>query len=236
MIKQAMLLAAGEGKRMRPLTLKTPKPLLPVGGKPLITWWLERLAGQGFDRVVINTHHLGEQLPAALGEGEAWGLSLIYSPEPDLLETGGGVLQALPLLQAKPFLLINSDVWCTPLPQLQLQLEPGQLAKLLVVPNPEHNPGGDFYLNGRQQLTTRPGPEARSVTFAGISLLDPRAFSDSLLGCAYQQKPKPGEAFPLAPLLRLLIDRQLAAGHYHDQEWLDVGTPARLARLEEQLA
>ena len=234
MTQQAVLLAAGKGKRMRPLTLETPKPLLVAGGKPLIVWWLEKLAQQGIRQLVINTHYLGEQLPLALGKGEHWGLDITYSAESQLLETGGGVLQALPSLRAESFLLVNSDVWCDPLPQLQL--DAGQLAKLVVVANPEHNPQGDFHLYAQSQLSNQPTALSQPVTFAGISLLHPQAFSAQRLHQAYGKTLKAGEAFPLAPLLRLLIEQQLATAHYHDQEWIDIGTPARLAELQERLA
>ncbi|WP_114418111.1 N-acetylmuramate alpha-1-phosphate uridylyltransferase MurU [Marinospirillum perlucidum] len=235
-MKQAMIFAAGEGKRMRPLTLQTPKPLLPAGGKPLIVWQLEKLARQGVERVVINTAYLGEQLPPALGKGDRWGLEIRYSPESQALETGGGLLQALPLLEPQDFLLVNGDVWCDPLPQLRL--EAGKLAQLLLVPNPEHNPEGDFFVDSQtgrvyNQAAT---PACRAFTFAGISHLHPACLEPTYLQQAYQRSYQPGEAFALTPLLRLLVDQDLAAAEVYKGQWLDVGTPERLQYLQEQLA
>jgi len=235
MIDQAMIFAAGEGKRMRPLTLSRPKPLLPVGGRPLIVWQLEKLAKLGIKKVVINTSYLADQLPKALGQGEAWGLQISYSHEPQPLETGGGLLQALPLLKAKPFLVVNADVWCSPLPELSLR--PDHKAQLLLVNNPEHNPQGDFYLHSQQgKLSNLVAKNFSSATFAGISLLDPSCLQPDVLQAAYGKVFAAGEAFPLAPLLRYLIDQQLATAQLHKGSWMDVGTPQRLEQLDRQLA
>ena len=233
MTDQAMIFAAGEGRRMRPLTLTTPKPLLEVQGKPLIVWWLERLAALGLHKLVINTSHLGEQVIEALGTGERWKLEIHYSPEPSPLETGGGLLQALPQLDPAPFLLVNADAWCPEPPPLKLA--EGQLAQLLLVPNPDHNPSGDFYLNqntGQLRTSTQLGYQA--LTFAGISLLHPDCLAPQHLQAALGFLPEPGSAFALAPLLRYLIDQGLASGQLHQGEWLDVGTPERLASLQGQ--
>jgi MurNAc alpha-1-phosphate uridylyltransferase len=153
---RAMILAAGRGERMRPLTDQTPKPLLPVANKPLIQYQIERLAEAGFEQLVINHAHLGEQIEQALGDGSRWGLNIRYSPETPALETGGGILRALPLLGAGPFLVINGDIW-TDLDFSRLrQMEPEGLAHLVLVPNPRHHPAGDFYLQqGRVYGETR---------------------------------------------------------------------------------
>ncbi|MDR9466643.1 nucleotidyltransferase family protein [Marinospirillum sp.] len=235
MTDQAMIFAAGEGKRMRPLTLNKPKPLLLAGGKPLIVWQLEKLADLGIKKVVINTSHLGKQLPEALGTGATWGLQINYSPEQQPLETGGGLLQALPLLSAAPFLVVNGDTWCSPLPDLKL--EPGKLAQLLLVSNPDHHPEGDFYFDQTSgQLGNQAFANARAFTFAGISLLDPDCLAPRHQQAAYQRIFSAGEAFALAPLLRHLVDQGLAAAQVHGGDWQDVGTPQRLKQLNEQLA
>ncbi|WP_425434201.1 nucleotidyltransferase family protein [Marinospirillum celere] len=230
-----MIFAAGEGKRMRPLTLKTPKPLLKVAGKPLIVWHLEKLAAKKIKTVVINTSHLGEQLPLALGQGERWQLDIQYSAEATPLETGGGLLQALNLLKPEPLLLINGDIWCSHLPELDLP--ENKLARLFLVPNPEHHPKGDFYFNpSTQTLSNQPGADATAMTFSGISLLDPRCLTKEHLTSAYEQLPEKGQAFPLAPLLRSLVDQQLADGQAYNGDWVDVGTPLRLDQLNGYLA
>lgn len=235
MIDQAMIFAAGEGKRMRPLTLTQPKPLLPAGGKPLIVWQLERLAALGIKKVVINTSHLGWQLPETLGQGDKWGLQISYSHEDQPLETGGGLLQALPLLSATPFLLVNGDTWCSPLPELRLGS--GKLAQLLLVSNPEHHSEGDFYLDqSNGKLSNQAFADAQAFTFSGISLIDPAGLAPHHQQAAYQQTFSAGQAFALAPLLRHWVDQGLAEGQVHCGDWLDVGTPQRLKQLNEQLA
>lgn len=220
---------------MQPLTLKTPKPLLEVAGQPLIVWHLEKLAAAGIQKVVINTSYLGEQIHQALGQGDRWQLEISYSHEHSPLETGGGLYQALPLLGSQPFLLINGDVWCASLPELDLPEE--QLARLFLVANPEHNPAGDFYFNPEsRQLSNQPAPGLDAFTFSGISLLRPEIFTSSYLQQAYPQPPQPGEAFALAPLLRLLVEQQRADAQFFADPWVDVGTPARLAQLNGRLA
>jgi MurNAc alpha-1-phosphate uridylyltransferase len=214
-----MILAAGRGERMRPLTDHTPKPLLEVGGKPLIVWHLERLAAAGIRHVVINHAHLGEQIEQRLGDGTAWGMSIRYSPEPTALETGGGIFHALPLLGDTPFLVVNGDVWCDADPA-ELTLAAGDLASLLLVDNPSHHPEGDFHLSaGRVQAVGSP-----RLTFSGIGLYAKALFD----GCS-------AGAFPLAPLLRDAMTRGQVGGHHHDGRWFDVGTPERLAALDRQL-
>ncbi|MEY4761931.1 MAG: hypothetical protein RLZZ200_1787 [Pseudomonadota bacterium] len=216
-----MLLAAGRGDRMRPLTDVTPKPLLPVAGKPLIAWHLERLAAAGFREVVINTSWLGEQIPAALGDGGRWGLSIRYSPEPwPALETGGGIHRALPLLGPEPFLLVNGDVFAE-VDFAALRLMPGDLGQLVLVPNPSHNLKGDFSLDGGRIVAG----SGVSLTFSGISILHPALFAGQ----------QPGR-FPLAPLLRTARNSGRLGGQRHDGLWIDVGTPERLADLDALLA
>ena len=217
---KAMLLAAGRGERMRPLTDATPKPLLKVAGRPLIEWHLERLAAAGIREVVINLSWLGEQIPAALGQGERWGLSIVYSREPwPALETGGGIFQALPLLGPEPFLLVNGDVY-TDVDFRSLSLQPGDLAQLLLVPNPAHHAKGDFCLDGGR--ITDNG--SSTLTYSGISVLSPGLFA----GCTSGK-------FPLAPLLFAARDAGRLGGQRHDGYWLDVGTVERLAELDAHL-
>jgi MurNAc alpha-1-phosphate uridylyltransferase len=217
---KAMILAAGRGTRMRPLTDHTPKPLLLAGGRPLIHYHLERLVAAGIRDVVINHAHLGDQIEQALGDGSRFGLSIRYSREPTALETGGGIFQALALLGPEPFLVINGDVW-TDLDVSELHLDPGDLAQLVLVPNPPQHPGGDFSLvDGRVQ---RDG-DAR-LTFSGIGVYHPDLFS----AC------RPGP-FPLAPLLRRAMDAGRVAGQAYPGLWFDIGTPDRLAALDQRLS
>jgi N-acetyl-alpha-D-muramate 1-phosphate uridylyltransferase len=213
---KAMILAAGRGERMRPLTDHTPKPLLLAGGKALIVHHIERLAAAGLSDIVINHAHLGEQIEAALGDGGAFGVRIRYSPEGRALETGGGIYCALPLLGSDPFLVINGDVW-TDIDFSRLVLAPGDLAHLVLVDNPEHNTRGDFALRqGRVMADGDP-----RLTFSGVGIYHPDLFA----GCA------PG-AFPLAPLLRSAMARGLVGGTHHRGTWIDIGTPQRLADLE----
>lgn len=214
-----MILAAGRGKRMRPLTDRVPKPLLPVAGRPLIQWHLESLAASGFREVVINHAWLGEQIPRALGDGSRWGLRICYSPEGETgLETGGGIHRALPLLGPSPFLVINGDIW-TDLDLRTLPAEPDGLAHLVLVSNPPHHPGGDFGL--RDGRVVSEGPR---YTFSGVGVYRPALFADC----------RPG-VFPLAPLLwQALADGQLG-GQYHPGRWCDAGTPERLESLDREL-
>ena len=219
--RTAMILAAGRGERMRPLTDHTPKPLLAVGGRPLIEWHLQRLAEAGLREVVINHAHLGEQIERRLGDGARWGLRIRYSREGEghALETGGGICKALPLLGEDPFLVINGDVWCD-LDPAALALPAGDLAHLVLVDNPPHHPHGDFVLrDGR--VVEGEGPR---LTFAGIGVYDPALFS----GCR-------AEPFPLAPLLRRALAAGRVSGRHYRGAWVDVGTPERLADLDARL-
>jgi MurNAc alpha-1-phosphate uridylyltransferase len=215
----AMILAAGRGERMRPLTDSRPKPLLEAAGKPLIIHHIERLAAAGCRDIVINHAHLGAQIEDALGDGARWGTRIRYSPEGTALETGGGIFKALPLLGRGPFLVLNGDIW-TDLDFARLELAAGLLAHLVLVDNPPHNPRGDFALNdGRVSSEGSP-----RYTFSGIGIYRPELFRD----CS------PG-AFPLAPLLRAAMARGLVSGEHHPGLWLDIGTPERLQALDRML-
>ncbi|QOR37880.1 nucleotidyltransferase family protein [Billgrantia diversa] len=218
---KAMILAAGLGKRMRPLTDHCPKPLLPVAGRPLIVHHLERLAAAGIGEVVINVSYRAEQIVAALGDGNEHGVSITWSRETTPLETGGGIRQALPLLGNAPFLLVNGDVWSdfdpASLPSLG-----GDLAHLVLVDNPAHHPTGDFHLDAAGRV--HPLGEPR-LTYAGLGLIDPALVADQA----------PGE-FPLAPLLREAMHAGRIGGTHHRGRWVDVGTPERLAELDRELS
>jgi len=217
---KAMILAAGRGKRMRPLTDRVPKPLLRAGGKPLIEYHIEALAAVGIRELVINHAHLGEQVEAALGDGGRWGVEIRYSPEGTALETGGGIFRALPLLGEEPFMVVNGDVWCdygfSPPP-----LENEILAHLVLVDNPTHNPDGDFALDAGR-VGNRGAPR---LTFSGIGLYRPELFADCSDG-----------AYPLAPLLHAACDRGQVSGEHFRGRWTDVGTPQRLQELDQALA
>jgi len=230
-----MIFAAGEGKRMRPLTLHTPKPLLKVAGKPLIFWHLERLALQGIEQVVINVSYLGQQIIDAIQDGSAWGLKVNYSIEQKPLETGGGLLQAKALLGEEPFLLINGDVWSGELPKLP-PASKHELLFMLLVDNPPHHPQGDFFFEPDSGvLANQPGAGMQSKTFAGISRINPTMLEDRWLKAAYQRVYKAGEAFILSPLLRFMIDQQKAKAAILTEHWVDVGTPERLTDLNTHL-
>ena len=211
----AMILAAGRGERMRPLTDHTPKPLLSVHDKPLIVWHIERLKKAGFSQLVINHAHLGEQVEHALGDGSAFGVSIAYSPEETALETGGGIAHALSLLGEQPFLVVNGDVW-TDINYAALALDERDAAHLVLVNNPSHNPNGDFALNkGRVSVDG-----SDKLTFSGVGLYQPHLFSDQSEEC-----------FPLAPLLRNAMSQNTVSGQHHQGIWTDVGTPERLAEI-----
>ncbi len=218
---KAMLLAAGRGERMRPLTDACPKPLLQVAGKPLIAWHLERIAQAGIRDVVINLSWLGEMIAATLGDGSRYGLAIQYSREPwPALETGGGLLHALPLLGEGPFLLVNGDVF-TDIDFAALRIAPDDLAQLVLVPNPEHNPRGDFWLNDSGHITAEGGER---LTYSGIALLRPELFAGAEAG-----------RFPLLPWLLRARDAGRLGGQRHSGQWLDIGTPERLTQLDARL-
>ncbi|RCV87673.1 N-acetylmuramate alpha-1-phosphate uridylyltransferase MurU [Billgrantia montanilacus] len=217
---KAMILAAGLGTRMRPLTDRCPKPLLPVASKPLLVHHLERLAAAGIRDVVINVSYRAEQIIEALGDGSAFGVAIAWSREETPLETGGGILRALPLLGESPFLLVNGDIWCDFDPASLPPLD-DDLAHLVLVDNPDHHPRGDFHLTPTGRVLELGEPR---LTFAGISLLDPALVADQAPG-----------AFPLAPLLREAISAGHIGGSHHRGAWVDVGTPERLAQLDRRL-
>ncbi len=214
-----MVLAAGRGERLRPLTDHTPKPLLQVRGKPLIAWHLEALARAGVGEAVINLSWLGAQLRAALGSGERYGLRIHYSEEPDgALEVGGGICNALALLGDAPFIVVNGDTF-TSIDFSRLAIAPQALAHLVLVPNPAHHPRGDFALrDGAVEETGEP-----RLTYSGIGVFRPALFA----ACA------PGR-FPLLPLLRSAIAAHRLSGERFDGAWTDVGTAERLAALNER--
>ena len=231
---KALVFAAGLGERMRPLTDHTPKPLLLVGGKPLIAWHLEKLAAMGVEDVVINTSWLAEQFPATLGDGARFGMRLHYSYEGATpLETGGGMWNALPLLGDAPFIAVNGDVWCDA-DFATLPREPAGIAHLLLVDNPVHNPDGDFALDAQGQLH---GAGDGRLTFSGIGVYRPALFDGwrDVIGDAPGADETPPR-FKLAPLLRAAMARGEVTGTHHHGRWTDVGTPQRLAELDAALA
>lgn len=215
-----MILAAGRGERMRPLTEKLPKPLLEAGGHRLIEYHLAALAKHGIGDVVINLSWFGEHIREALGDGKAHGLAIRYSEEgPEPLGTGGGLFAALPLLGTEPFLVVNGDVW-SDFALKSLKPPPDSLAHLVLVANPEQHPDGDFGVDSEGRI--RPLPER--LTYSGISVLHPRLFE----GCEHA-------VFPLRPLLDRAMQSGRLTGQRHAGAWTDVGTPARLAALDAEL-
>ena len=226
----AMILAAGRGERMRPLTDNTPKPLLQVGGKPLIVWHIERLVRANITRIVINHAHLGMQIEAALGNGRQFGAHIHYSPEVTALETAGGIAFALELLGDKLFTVVNGDVFCDynfePLFAIAEQMKrSGDTAHLVLTDNPSHHPQGDFYFSGGRVFPTPENQKKTQLTFSGIGLYQPALFS---------QIPR-GSKAPLAPLLREQIALGRVSGEHHHGIWVDVGTPQRLDELDKSL-
>lgn len=229
-MRHALIFAAGLGERMRPLTDHTPKPLLPVHGKPLIAWHLEKLAAIGVYYVVINTSHLAEQFPETLGDGSRWGLRIRYAYEgPVPLETGGGMLNALPLLGPEPFIAISGDVW-TDADFGALPKEPSGLAHLLLVDNQPHHPQGDFALDAQGLLHSE---GAARLTYAGIGVYR-REFLDGW-PARVEHAAAAGEnappRFKIRPLLEAAMARGAVTGAHHRGIWTDVGTPERLAAL-----
>ncbi|SNT02233.1 N-acetylmuramate alpha-1-phosphate uridylyltransferase MurU [Pseudomonas segetis] len=219
---KAMILAAGKGERMRPLTLHTPKPLVRAAGVPLIEYHINALASAGFTELVINHAWLGQQIEDYLGDGSRFGVSICYSAEGEPLETGGGIFKALPLLGDEPFLVVNGDVF-TDYSFANLRQPLSGLAHLVLVDNPAHHTQGDFSL---QQGMVRDGADDQHcLTYSGIALLSPKLFA----GC------EPG-AFKLAPLLREAMGRGLISGEHFSGHWIDVGTHERLADVEQLLA
>ncbi len=227
---KALIFAAGLGERMRPLTDHTPKPLLSVGGKPLIVWHLEKLAALGVRDVVINTSWLADQFPAALGDGARWGLRLHYSYEGATpLETGGGMLHARPLLGQAPFLLVNGDVW-TDFDFTRLPREPEGLAHLVLVDPPAHATHGDFALDEAGHVRS---DGARRLTYAGLGIYRP-ALLDGWREVITTDAGTPPR-FMLAPLLRACMPAGAITGEHWCGRWTDVGTPQRLKALDDEL-
>jgi MurNAc alpha-1-phosphate uridylyltransferase len=225
-----MILAAGRGERMRPLTDRTPKPLLEVGGKPLITWHIEKLVKAGITELVINHAHLGGQIEAALGDGSQFGAQIHYSAETTALETAGGIAQALPLLGQAPFAVINGDIYCDYdffrlHEQANLLQHNFDAAHLVLIDNPAHHPKGDFYLSGNRIASSELHQHAAQLTFSGIGVYQPALFSHIARG----------SVAPLAPLLRAQIALSKVSGEHHGGLWVDVGTPQRLQELDSQL-
>ena len=217
---KAMILAAGRGERMRPLTDHTPKPLLQAGGLPLIEHLIVALVEAGITELVINHAHLGEQVEATLGDGSRWGASIRYSPEGEALETAGGIHRALPLLGGDPFLVVNGDI-ATDFPFATVLDRPIDLAHLVLVPNPEHHPRGDF---GLQDGKAMDGGDIR-YTFGGIGVYRPEFFKDCVPG-----------RFPLAPLLRSAMALGSVSGELHQGMWMDIGTMERLQAFDDYLS
>ena len=234
---RAIVLAAGRGERMRPLTLATPKPLLEVGGKPLIAWHLERLAASGVREVAINTSRLGAQFPAVLGDGAHFGLCLRYFDEgPEPLETGGGLLNALDWLSHdghRHFLAVNGDIWCDAA-LAPFIAAPRGAAQLLLVDNPPQHPVGDFRLDAAGRVHADGAPR---LTFAGIGSYRAALFERwrELIGDTPGAGATPPR-FPLAPLLRAAMARGAVDGLHHRGDWRDIGTPERLQALREDMA
>ncbi|TCK07283.1 MurNAc alpha-1-phosphate uridylyltransferase [Marinobacterium mangrovicola] len=224
---RAMILAAGLGTRMRPLTLKTPKPLLTAAGKPLIVFHIERLVAAGVERIVINHAWLGEQIESALGDGARFGVELLYSPEGQPLETAGGIRQALPLLadrEGDSFLVVNGDVYSDIEPGRlkRMELNPDSDAHLLLVDNPSWHPGGDFHLAASGRVLD--SGDSR-LTFSGISMLRASLFTGLVSG----------EPAALAPILRQAMSAGRVSGEALDAYWDDIGTPERLSALDKRL-
>ena len=222
---KAMILAAGRGERMRPLTDHTPKPLLKVGNKPLIVWHLERLAKAGFKKIVINHAHLGAQIEDALKDGSQWDLHIQYSPEKVALETAGGIANALPLLtengtKNEPFLVVNGDIF-TDIDFATLSLKQNMLAHLVLVDNPAQHPNGDFAISNN--LLKNDGE--KKYTFSGVGVYHPNLF----------QEIEKGQPAKLAPLLRAAIAKNAATAQHYTGVWHDIGTPQRLAELDAAL-
>ncbi len=215
-----MILAAGRGERLRPLTDNTPKPLLRVNDRPLIVYLIDALCHAGFTNLVINTAHLGQQIRECLGQGDRFGVDIVYSDESaGALETGGGIYQALPLLGEAPFLVVNSDIW-TDYPFKRLDMPLAGMAHLVLIDNPAHHPQGDFGLQGDHVVA---GAD-NSLTFSGIGVYNPALF----------RQCRPGK-YPLVPILKQAVAADQVTGEHYRGAWMDIGTPARLQQLARQL-
>ncbi len=218
---KCMLLAAGLGERLRPLTNEVPKPLIKIAGKPLIDHHLDRLKSAGYREIVINLSYLGDQIREYLKDGHRFGLDIKYSDEgQEPLETAGGIIRALPLLGDQPFLVINADIWCDHTLSFP-KLTQNKHAHIVLVNNPSHNPGGDFvYEFGKIYNTGN-----HFLTYSGIGIYSPKLF----------QQHKPGK-LALAPILRDAIDKETVSGEYHAGTWFDVGTKERLDEVEKYIS
>ena len=220
-----MILAAGRGERLRPLTERTPKPLVEAGGETLLGRHLARLASAGFAHAVINVSHLAEQIVARFGDGAQQGIRIAWSREAEPLETAGGIAQARALLGEAPFLLVNADIWCDVDFSSLMNFQLGKrLSHLVLVPNPPWHPEGDFSLE-RGVIGNAAGRHDTRYTYAGISVLSPRLVDGVAAGSKAQ----------LAPLWRAAAGRGEVSGELYQGRWSDVGTPARLAELKAQL-
>lgn len=218
---RAMLLAAGLGERMRPLTENTPKPLLRVGGRCLIEYHLERLVAAGFTEIVINLAYLGQQIEQMLGTGVHYGAQINYSDEgSEPLGTAGGIIHALPLLGNSPFLVVNSDIWCD-YPLIKLSNKINGLAHLVLVDNPPHHPQGDFNLRSSSPALVKLDAMNSRLTFSGIGVYDPQLFKNC-----------PRGKLALAPVLIEAMHSDQVTGEYYQGQWLDIGTPERLQQLD----
>jgi MurNAc alpha-1-phosphate uridylyltransferase len=224
---KAMILAAGRGERMRPLTDSMPKPLLTVGSKPLIVWHIERLVAAGFKQLVINHAYLGQQIEAALCDGSQWGANIVYSAEGVALETAGGIANALPLLGDAPFLVVNGDVFCEmDLSHLKQVLDKPNLAHLVMVNNPLQHLKGDFVLqDGKLKSDSLNANGEEKLTFSGIGVYSPVLF----------EQLARGEAAKLAPLLTQAMLNGLVTGEHFHGVWHDIGTPERLQAIDDTL-
>jgi MurNAc alpha-1-phosphate uridylyltransferase len=227
---RAMILAAGRGERMRPLTDSTPKPLLEVGGKPLIVWHIERLVASGITELIINHAWLGEQIEQTLGDGGQYGAQISYSPEARALETAGGIARALTFFEGEPFLVVNADIWCdwdpAQAPSIAADMA-GSMAWLLLVDNPPQHLEGDFQLNESGLVAEKVLQHSGcSLTFSGIGIYRPQLFDNI----------EDGQTAPLAPLLRHAISLHQVRGSHYTGRWTDVGTPQRLADLNRALS
>lgn len=219
---RVMILAAGVGERMRPLTDHTPKPLLRVADVPLIEHHIRRLASAGFSELVINVSHLGEQLVEFCGDGSQWGVTIVYSQEEAPLETAGGIIKALPLLGEAPFLVVNGDIWIDyPFERLaDYSLRPNEIAHLVMVGNPPQHPAGDFQLDDDDWIRVL-APDAVGWTYAGVGIYTIAFFEGT-----------PAGKMPLRPLLDAAIGRGSLGGERYRGRWQDVGTPERLRELD----
>lgn len=225
---KVMIFAAGRGKRMAELTASTPKPMLEAAGRPLISYTIQKLKAAGYTELVINLAYLGDQIRGYLGDGSAFGVSISYSVEPYALETGGGILRALPLLGDEPFLVVNADVWTDyPFEQLRDRLQPDKSGHLVMVPNPHYQADGDFFLDEACVLHDEiPANGGQRFTYSGISVLHPRLLSEY---------PHRRDRFPLAEVLRAAMTQGALSGELYQGQWRDIGTPQRLAELDALL-